>query len=118
MAKLREIEILAYILQRKSVTSSRLAHDLGMNLELSARWLAYLHRKGWLSRQASANHKARFFYDISPKAKRVLREVKSRSGTWEKIFWFGLGSLAAIALTEAAKRGREEEGKSENIRER
>jgi len=103
MGKLREVEILGYILQKKTVTTSGLAQDLGMSLELSSRWLGYLYEKGWLSKEVLPPYNGRFFYRLSPSAENILQEVKSQDATWEKIAWFGLGALVAIALTKGIK---------------
>lgn len=106
MAKLREIEILGYMIQKKSVTAARLAHDLNMSLELAARWLGYFHQKGWLSKDLLAPYNGRFLYRLSPAAEDILQRVKSRDDTWAKVAWFGLGALFAIALTKSIKRKR------------
>ncbi len=103
MAKLRELEILGYILEKNTVTAAKLAHDLNMTLELAARWLAYLDEKGWLSKEVLAPYSGRFFYKLSPAAQSILQEVRGRDDTWKKVAWFGLGALLAIALTKSIK---------------
>ncbi len=103
MAKLREIEILGHILEKKTVTAAGLADDLNMSLELASRWLAHLQQKGWLSKEVLAPYNGRFFYRLSPAAQNMLKEVRGRDDTWKKVAWFGLGALLAIALTESIK---------------
>ncbi len=103
MAKLRELEILGYILEKKSVTAAKLADDLNMALELAARWLAYLHEKAWLSKEVLPPYSGRFLYKLSPAAQDILKEVRGRDDTWKKAAWFGLGALLAIALTKGIK---------------
>ena len=103
MAKLREIEILGHILEKKTVTAAGLADDLNMTLELAARWLAHLRQKGWLSKEVLPPYNGRFFYRLSPAAQDMLQEVRGRDDTWEKVAWFGLGALLAIALTKSIK---------------
>jgi len=103
MGKLREVEILGHILKKGTVTTSSMARDLGMSLELATRWLGYFKEKGWLSRDVRPGYNARFVYRLSPYAENVLQRVKSRNETWEKVAWFGLGALFAIALTKGIK---------------
>jgi len=103
MAKLREIEILGHLLEKKTVTAAGLADDLNMTLELAARWLAYLHEKGWLSKEVLPPYSGRFFYKLSPAAQNMLQEVRGKDDTWKKVAWFGLGALLAIALTKSIK---------------
>jgi len=103
MGKLREVEILGHILKKGTVTTSSMARDLGMSLELATRWLGYFHQKGWLSKKIRPHYKGRFLYRLSPYAENVLQRVKSRNETWEKVAWFGLGALFAIALTKGIK---------------
>ena len=103
MGKLREVEILGHILKKGTVTTSSMARDLGMSLELATRWLGYFHQKGWLSKEIRPPYKGRFLYSLSPYAENVLQRVKSRNETWEKVTWFGLGALFAIALTKGIK---------------
>ena len=116
MAKLREVEILGYILRRKKVTTSGLARDLNMSLELAARWLGYFYQKGWLSKEVLPPYNGRFFYRLSPSAENILQEVKSQDATWEKVAWFGLGALVAIALTKGIKGSKQKrkQGKQKN----
>lgn len=104
MGKLREIEILGYMIQKKSVTAARLAHDLNMSLVLAARWLGYFHQKGWLFKDLLAPYNRRYLYRLSPAAENILQKVKSRDDTWAKVAWFGLGALLAIALAKGIKR--------------
>ena len=106
MGKLREVEILGHILKKGTVTTSSVARDLGMSLELATRWLGYFHQKGWLSKEIRPGYNGRFLYRLSPYAENVLQRVKSRNETWEKVAWFGLGALFAIALTKSIKRKR------------
>ena len=103
MQKLRELEILGYILRKKRVTTSSLAQDLGISLELATRWLGYLHQKGWLSKEILPQYNGRFFYKLSPCAENIVQQVKNHDDTWEKVAWFGLGALVAIALTKGIK---------------
>ncbi len=103
MAKLREIEILGYILEKNTVTAAKLADDLNMTLELAARWLAHLQQKGWLSKEVLPPYSGRFFYKLSPAAENMLKEVRGRDDTWAKVTWFGLGALLAIALAKSIK---------------
>jgi len=103
MQKLRELEILGYILRKKKVTTSSLAQDLGISLELATRWLGYLHQKGWLSKEILPQYNGRFFYKLSPHAEDIVQKVKNHDDTWEKVAWFGLGALVAIALTKGIK---------------
>jgi len=103
MQKLRELEILGYILREKRVTTSSLAQDLGISLELATRWLGYLHQKGWLSKKILPQYNGRFFYELSPYAENIVQQVKNHNDTWEKVAWFGLGALVAIALTKGIK---------------
>ena len=106
VGKLREVEILGYILRKKTVTTSSLAHELGISLELAARWLGYFHQKRWLSKEVLPGYNGRFFYKLSPSAENILQEVKSQDDSWEKVAWFGLGALVAIALTRGIKGGK------------
>lgn len=103
MQKLRELEILGYILRKKRVTTSSLAQDLGISLELATRWLGYLHQKGWLSKEILPQYNGRFFYKLSPYAENIVQQVKNHDDTWDKVAWFGLGALVAIALTKGIK---------------
>lgn len=104
MAKLRELEILGYILRRKSVTTSGLARDLNISLELAARWLTYFDQKGWLLKETLPPYNGRFVYTLSEHAENIVQEVKGRDDTWRKALWFGLGALCAIALTQGIRR--------------
>ena len=103
VGKLREVEILGYILRKKTVTTSSLAHELGISLELATRWLGYFHQKRWLSKEVLPHYNGRFFYKLSPSAENILQHVKNQDDTWEKVAWFGLGALVAIALTKGIK---------------
>lgn len=103
MAKLREIEILGHLLEKKTATAAGLADDLNMSLELAARWLAYLQQKGWLSKELLPPYSGRFRYKLSPAAQDMLQDVRGREDTWKKVAWFGLGALLAIALTKSIK---------------
>ncbi len=103
MAKLRELEILAYVLENNTVTTGKLSHDLNITLELAARWLAYLHQKGWLSKEVLPPYSGRFFYRLSPAAQDMLLKVRGKDETWKKVAWFGLGALLAMALTKSVK---------------
>jgi len=103
MQKLRELEILGYILRKKRVTTSSLAQDLGISLQLATRWLGYLHQKGWLSKEVLPQYNGRFFYKLSPYAENIVQQVKNHDDTWEKVAWLGLGALVAIALTKGIK---------------
>ena len=103
MGKLREVEILGHILKKGTVTTSSMARDLKMSLELATRWLGYFHQKGWLSKEIVPGYSGRFFYRLSPCAETIVQQVKNHDDTWEKIAWFGLGALVAIALTKGIK---------------
>jgi len=103
MAKLRELEILAYVLENNTVTTGKLSHDLNITLELAARWLAYLHEKAWLSKEVLPPYSGRFLYKLSPAAQDMLLKVRGKDETWKKVAWFGLGALLAIALTKGIK---------------
>jgi len=62
-----------------------------------------LHQKGWLSKEILPQYNGRFFYKLSPYAENIVQQVKNHDDTWEKVAWFGLGALVAIALTKGIK---------------
>jgi len=75
-----------------------------MSPELAARWLGYLHQKGWLAKDLLPGYNARFIYRLSAQAQAVVQEIKGKDDTWAKAAWFGLGALMVVALTAAVKK--------------
>lgn len=101
--KLREIEVLGYIIEKKQVKAMDLVRDFGISLELASRWLNYLYGKGWLVKRTVEGMNNRFYFTLSPEAERALGQEKQADNFLSKVMLVGLGAILAMALSKNKK---------------